>query len=409
MIFSKNSPAVENFSAANRFIIACATVLPISSKPLRNGAVCVEDGKIKAVGAEREIRKLHPEFPVRRFANGTVLPGFVNCHAHLELGWLKTERKFGSFTAWLEHIINKKSSAANTEEIERSVRNGVEELVKSGVTTVGEISSYGCDAEILKKSPMRTVLFREITDSRRGLKPPEKPSDRFEERLFPHSIYSCSPELIKESFRISAENGAPAGIHLAESPEENAFVRGEKNGIEEKVYPIIGKARIARHMSPTPFRYFSEIDDKKTRITAAHMAHVEKDEIEKIRERDIGIALCPRSNEFLDTGTAPVPEYAKLQRVGLGTDGLSSNTTLNFLDEIKAVYRLLLPLGKEKAAEKAVYTATLGGAKALFLEDRIGSIEKGKDADLIFIETGETANPYLSVVSAPSGSKIRTV
>jgi len=68
-----------------------------------------------------------------------------------------------------------------------------------------------------------------------------------------------------------------------------------------------------------------------------------------------------------------------------------------------------LPLGKEKSAEKAVYTATLGGAKALFLEEKIGSIEKGKDADLIFIETGETGNPYLGVVSAPSSSKIRTV
>ncbi len=384
----------------NGHILVCSAVVPISSEPVKNGAVAVENRKIKAVGGAAEIKADYPGFAVRDLGDGIILPGFVNCHAHLELGWLKPEKRFAGFIGWLENIINKKSAGTGSKKIEKSVTEGINALVKSGVTTVGEISSYGRDAEILKNSPLRTVLFREILDSRPELKPLPEPSDRFEERFFPHAFYSCSPELIKKTFKISAENNMPAGIHLAESAEETAFVKGEKNAIEEKIYPIIGKSPMPRHKAATPFQYLSEIDDKKTKITAVHMAHIEKDEINKIRKRDMAIVLCPRSNKFLNTGTAPVLEYANLERVGLGTDGLSSNTTLNFFDEIKALNKLLTPLGKEKAAGKAIYIATLGGAKALFLEDRIGSIEKGKDADLIFIKTGKTDNPYAGILSA---------
>ncbi len=389
------------------FIVTAKTVLPVSSTPLKNGAVAVADGKIEAVGASEDVKKLYPHFPVRDMGNGTLLPGFVNCHTHLELGWLKPEKRFSDFTRWLEYLIGRIAAGTERGNIERSVIDGVEQLAKSGVTTVGEISSYGFDGEILEKCPLRTVLFREIKDSRPALYSLREKSDGFEERFFPHAPYSCSPELIKKTFKLSAQNGSPCGIHLAESPEETAFVRGEKNGIEENIYPIIGKTPFPRHRAETAFQYFSEIDDGKTKITAIHMAHVKKDEIEKIRKRDIGTVLCPRSNEFLNTGTAPVPEYANLERVGLGTDGLSSNETLNFFDEIKTLHKLLLPLGKEKAAEKAVYIATLGGAKSLFLEDKIGSIEKGKYADLIFIKTRETAGTYYGVVSANRAETVR--
>ncbi|WP_462137481.1 amidohydrolase family protein [Candidatus Mycalebacterium sp.] len=384
----------------NGTIFVCSKIVPVSHEPVKNGAVAVSGEKIKAVGGAEEIKKSFPDFSVRDLGRGIVLPGFINCHTHLELGWLKPEKKFKSFTAWLKHIIDGKSSGAGAEQIERSVKDGIKSLIKSGVTTVGEISSYGNDRNILKNSPLRTVLFREIMDGRPDTGGQPEQSARFEERFFPHAPYSCSPELIEKVFKISAQSGTPTGIHLAESPEETAFVKGEKNGLEEKIYPLIGKTPMKRHKAKTPFQYLRAIQSGGAKITGIHMAHIKKNEIKQIREMDMGVVLCPRSNEFLGTGTAPVLEYAEMKRVGLGTDGLSSNTTLNFFDEIKALYQLLLPLGEKTAAEKAVRIATLGGAEALFLEDRVGSIETGKDADLIFIEGKGTENPYLEIVEA---------
>ncbi len=389
----------------NGRVIVCSNVLPVSSEPVKNGAVAVEDGKIKLCGKADEIKSHFPGFTVCDLGAGILLPGFINCHTHLELGWLKPAKEFSGFVSWLSYIIGKKSAGVKTREIEKSVKDGIETLIKSGVTTVGEISSYGNDSEILKNSPLRTVLFREVTDSKPAPEPLPEKTDRFEERFFPHAPYSCSPELIKKMFKISVEKGLPAGIHLAESPEETAFVRGEKNGIEESIYPVMGKSPMRRHTAQTPFMYFSKMDNPAAKITAIHMAHIEKNEIEKIRKRGLGIVLCPRSNRFLNTGDAPAREYMKLERVGLGTDGLSSNKTLNFFDEIRALYELLLPLGAEKAAKKAVYTATLGGAKALFIEDRAGSIETGKDADLIFIESG-AENPYFGALEASRASVV---
>ncbi len=333
----------------NGEIIVCSNIIPVSSAPIKNGAVAVGGGKIKAVGREAEIKNRFPRFKVRDLGCGAVLPGFINCHTHLELGWLKPGKEFKNFTGWLKYIVGAKYSGTGTAEIERSVKDGIKNLIKSGVTTVGEISSYGNDADILKNSPIRTVLFREIMDSRPLLSPEPEKSERFEERLFPHSPYSCSPELIKKSFEISAQTGTPAGIHLAESPEETAFVRGEKNGIEETIYPMIGKTNMSRHKAETPFKYLSEICDGTAKITCVHMSHVNKSEIAQIDGKNIGIVLCPRSNDFLKTGTAPVLEYANLKRVGLGTDGLSSNRTLNFFDEIKSSLQATASPGKSKS------------------------------------------------------------
>ena len=385
----------------NEFIIACSAVLPVSSEPIKNGAVAVCGGRIKAVGKSPEIKKHFPALPVRDMGCGILMPGFINCHTHLELGWLAPENKFNNFGDWLKYIIDAKKSRTAAEKITESVEDGVKTLLQSGVTTVGEISSYGTDAEILKNSPLRTVLFREITDTKADLSPLRAAGERFEERFFPHAPYSCSPELTKRVLEISAGTGAPVATHLAESPEETAFVRGEENIFEKEIYLKIGRSPMPRAFSETPLQYFSQINSGKIKITAVHMAHVGKNEIKFIRDSDMGIVLCPRSNEFLNTGTAPVLEYAEIERTGLGTDGLSSNRTLNFFDEIKALNDLLLPLGKEKAAQKAVYISTLGGAKSLFIEDRVGSIEAGKDADLIFIKTrAGTGNPYLKIVSA---------
>jgi len=386
-------------------LITAETVLPISSPPIKKGAVLLVNGRIKKIGKASKLKKAYKNIETLDLGKGILLPGFVNAHTHLELGWTKKKiGQFSGFIGWLQDIIKAERGKAKREEIERSVKEGIKTLIESGVTTVGEISSFGSDKPLLKKSGLRTVLFTELFDRYKdswNISSFEK-EETFEERPFPHALYSCSPAFLKNVLKFCQKEKIPLGIHIAESPDETMFVKGEENGFEKKILPMVGREAFPREMANTPFQYLKGLKlFKGTKVTAVHMVQVLPEEVEEIRKYDLGIVLCPRSNFFLKVGSPPVKQYVKLKRIGIGTDGLSSNLNLDFFEELRFFY---LTFGEELGEEAGyftIYLATLGGARALFLEDKTGSIEKGKEADLIFlIPTHIYSNPYLSVISS---------
>jgi len=389
-----------------KLLISADTILPISSEPLKQCSLLIADGKIQDLGLSTLLRKKYKGENEIRLEKGILLPGFINAHTHLELGWIKNRiGGFKGFTNWLQQIIGAKREGVTNKEIENSVTEGIKSQIESGVTTVGEISSYdGLDIQILKKSGLRTVIFREAVDSKEELLDFDnfETSRFYEERLFPHAPYSCNPGLLEKALKSYQKSKRPLGIHLAESREEIDFVNRKSNTIVNEVFPLIDKKAFKHRKADTPFKYLkSHGFFDKTKVTTIHMVQVLSDEVKEIEKLDIGIVLCPRSNLFLQVGVPPLKEYAKLKRVGLGTDGVSSNYNLDFLEELRVLHLLWSEaLGKE-ASRESVYAATLGGARALFLEDKIGSIEIGKEADLIFLNSkAESKNPYLSVVSA---------
>lgn len=392
----------------DKLILSAQTILPVSSKPLKNVSILVAGGKIHEIGKTDIIRRRNKSVNELNLGEGILLPGFVNAHTHLELGWIKERLgNFEGFTGWLEQIVKSKTDGVSENRLRESVIGGIETLIRTGVTTVAEISSYGgLDIPILKNSGLRTVLFREIVDSK------EEEIDfyslerggLFEERLFPHSPYSCSPGLIKKALHSHDKNGIPLGIHLAESTDEVRFVRGEENGMEKKVFPLINKPPFEKPAADTPYAYLKKLGlAPGAKITLVHMVHVDEEETDELRQREIGIVLCPRSNFLLQVGEPPLKQYARLERVGIGTDGLSSNYNLDFFEEIRFLHLLLSRLMGEKAAYRTIHCATLGGAGALYMEDEIGSIEAGKEADLIFLKPqNKSRDPYLSVISSTS-------
>ncbi len=388
-----------------KILLVADTILPISSPPLKNSAVLVVNGKIRGIGVTTKMKKENKGVQLLELGRGILMPGFINAHTHLELGWVQRKIKsFSGFTSWLRQIISAKRGGISNEEIQDSVRDGIRALIRSGVTTVGEVSSYGgIDAPILKEYGIRTVLFKEVLDSRQAAADFDnfERTEIFEERLFPHAPYSCTPELLEKSLISHKKSLTPLGIHLAESPDEIEFVRRKSNGFEREIFPLIDKKSVMRVEADTPFLYLKGLGFfDSTKITTVHMVHVNSDEVKEIKENDVGVVLCPRSNMFLQVGIPPVGEYSELQRVGLGTDSLSSNYNLDFFEEVRALHMLTSNAIGRESAFKTVYTATLGGAKALFLENKIGSIEEGKDADLIFLnsQTGSGIDPYLSVI-----------
>ena len=389
-----------------KYLFSADTILPISSEPLKQCSLLIVDGKIRDIGKSSLLRKKYKGVNEVKLGKGILLPGFINAHTHLELGWIKNRiGGFKGFTNWLQQIIGAKREGITDQEIEDSVTEGIKSQIESGVTTVGEISSYdGLDIPILKKSGLRTVLYREAVDSKEDLLDfvNFETSPLYEERLFPHAPYSCNPGLLKKALKSHKKTKRPLGIHLAESREEIEFVNRKANAILNEVFPLIQKKAFKHKKADTPFEYMkSHGFFDKTKVTAIHMVQVLSDEVREIENLEIGIVLCPRSNLFLQVGVPPLKEYARLKRVGLGTDGVSSNHNLDFFEELRVLHLLWSEaLGKE-ASRETVYAATLGGARALFIEDKVGSIEIGKEADLIFLSSeNESNNPYLSVVSS---------
>ncbi|HKQ33042.1 MAG TPA: amidohydrolase family protein, partial [Thermodesulfobacteriota bacterium] len=153
-----------------KLLLSAETVLPVSSKPLSNSSVLVSHGKIRDIGKTSALRKRWGGVSEIDLGNGILLPGLVNAHTHLELGWIFDRlRSFRGFTGWLSQIVKEKRNGVPDGDIIRSVEEGINTVIRSGVTTVGEISSYGGrDKPLLKNSGLRTVLFREILDSNEG-------------------------------------------------------------------------------------------------------------------------------------------------------------------------------------------------------------------------------------------------
>ncbi len=391
-----------------KLLLTADFVVPISSQPIRNGAVVIDRGRIVDIGESGNIEPSYPGFQKVEKPNSIILPGFINAHTHLELSWTKGKIKgFKNFTGWLERLIVLKSGGIDQDFVKDSMRVGLRDVIESGVTTVGEISSLDfCGREILRNSGARVIAFLELFD--RIL--PKLPSIEFkneylyEERPFPHAPYSCGPELLDAVFACACENSVASGIHLGESPEEVDFLKKLPNEFERKVFPLIGKKTFERPVADTPTRYIEKyLRGKDVKLSAVHMVQVTEEDMEIARRVDLGIILCPRSNVFLKVGKPNLRLILDHGRVGLGTDGLSSNTDLDFFEEIRSLYYMMVKQGiGQSSASLAVYAATLGGARALFIEENTGSLEIGKSADIICInyQNKIDPDPYLCIVSS---------
>lgn len=389
-----------------KYIISADTVLPVSREPLHGYSVVVTGQKISDIGPSSEMKKLYPDHDNLELGTGILLPGFINCHTHLELGWTKPNMdEFQDFTGWLENLLRAKSINYDESEIADSVKSGISELIRCGVSTVGEISSYnGIDIPILCESGIRTIIFRELLDSNYTHPDPSdfgSAGELTEIRPFPHAPYSCCPELISSVIELSAEYNIPFSMHLAESNEELKFVRKEENRIESIIYKMINKKKFARHRSDTPLNYILDgfEDTDKAKMTFVHMVNTTEDDFIRLKAFDIGVVMCPRSNLFLKVGEPPVDILCKLDRIGLGTDGISSNYNLDFFEELRCLHKICYKHMGSDSSRFCVYTATLGGARALFIENTTGSIDSDKAADLIFIKKNkQVSDPYDEII-----------
>lgn len=393
-------------------LLSARLLFPITSPPLFGGALLVRSGGILEVGERGELERRHPSILIEDLGDAVLLPGLVNVHTHLELSTLKGTID-GPFLDWLLQLIDRKRSLDGQFYL-HSASQGVRELIRGGTTSVGEITSAGTSFEVLRRSGLRGVVYYEAL----GLDPLQAEGivQRAEQEietmrreaggllkvgLSPHAPYSLSEPLLAHLGGLARRFRLPVAVHLAEAEEEIRYVKEGTGPIRERLLKKVGRDRPSHEIrSETPVELFHRHGLLSPSTLAVHAVHLETDDVERLASSGASVAHCPRSNHLLGNGTAPIPEYlAKGIRVGLGTDSLASNESLSLWDEMR--FALKLHEGRI-SPEGLLKMATLEGADALGLSKEAGSLEPGKQADLIAVRIRDLdeEDPYRSLLSS---------
>jgi len=422
-------------------IICSEWVLPITSPLIRDGAVCIKGSLISSVGTRQEVLMKNPYDDILDFGNAVTLPGLVNCHTHLRDTLWRGTVDDQDFTSWQKgwvDMVHRMPRRLTEEELYYSCNIGLCEAIKSGTTCFADISGHGYSLKSLIESKIRGVCFLEAHDQIGTLIPesrnPKKETDSVleetrketENRLYiakstlidvgiaPHAPYSASPDLIKGLAHIAREMKLRLSIHLSECKEEAKFIK-KGDGIFGENARRSGIEWTPRNKSPV--EYLASLNFLGEDVLAVHCTHLTDTDIRILAETKTGVAHNPVSNAKLANGVAPILKM--LQRgvkVGLGTDGAQTNNSLNMFETMK--YAILLQRAiHEKpvlTAQRTLQLATIEGAETLGLDHLIGSLEKGKRADLIVVNLGTsktkpTYDPVSSLVYTSSCNQVEFV
>lgn len=372
-------------------LLTARWVVPVDAPPIENGALLLAGDRILAVGRRRDVAR--PAGAERRdLGDAALLPGLVNCHTHLELGAIGPVDA-PDFVAWLLAVRARRAAVPPEAQAAAVVQAG-RALRQSGVTCVGEVSSTGQSARLLRGLGLRAVVFHEVlgVDSdrapailaaARAVLEAEESDDRLIPGLSPHSAYALSEALLRGAAALARSTATPWCIHVAESREEAEYLATGRGDIPDRLYPAVGAAPPPRHRARSPVAYLAGLDALAGGLLV-HAVHCDVRDIGLLARHGARVAHCPRSNLALVGRTAPLETLlAHGVPVGLGTDSLASAPTLSLWDEIRAARAADARL----SASTALRLATLGGARALGLADRVGSLAPGKQADLIAVET----------------------
>ena len=383
-------------------VVLGGTVLTVDAHDtvIADGAVAIRDGVIVEIGPRS---KLERRFRARRSIDARgrlVLPGFVNAHTHVPMTLLRGVRDDVELLTWLEkYMFPLERRFVSREFVRWGARLACWEMIASGTTTFAD--GYFFEEEVARatdESGLRAMPGQGIFDSPT---PDSKTSaeglaralrflsdwvghPRITPSLCPHSCYTVEPETFRKTIELAERFDVPVQTHLAESPGEIAMVR--------------------ERFDTTPVRHLDSVGALDSRLVAAHCVCVDDEEIALLAKRGAGVVHCPESNMKLASGIAPVTKMlAAGVRLGLGTDSAASNDDLDMIGEMGSAARLqkVATLDPAAAPARAVLRmATQGGADALHMGERIGSLEAGKRADLIVLDvSGPNALPLFDPTS----------
>lgn len=406
-------------------MLLCAKyIVPVSSEPMENGAVLVRDGAIADIGTAEMMRLRYPDEEVKDFGMAALTPGFIDLHARVEDGVLRGLIRDLPFVEWRKNIGDLRSRISSKEAFDSAYLGCLEEL-SAGVTTIGDTTSTGAAVFAAQDCGLRAVVYREAgaidkrlvnyamkkVDSDLEKWSQSVDEDRIVLGIAPDSVYECHPELYRSAAKYAAEhNNLPIAMKLAGSNEELRFVKdGATAGLDSTV-DHRGFVEVPPWLptAVTPVNYVLNWGlFEAENVMIVYGVNVSEDDIRHLRDYDVAVATCPSLNAQLGMGVAPVSEYLRSGlRIGLGTGAPGSVNYLDMFAEMRFELMIQRALSREFLNPQTLLEmATLRAAEVLRLDDKIGSLEIGKLADIIAIDlSGSHQTPTTDPVTALLGS-----
>lgn len=373
-------------------------IITNSGSKIKRGVITTdEDGRILSVDSTSIDKKEEHSI---EFYNGIIIPGFVNCHCHLELSHMKGYVEPGnSLGGFLTHINNKRE--AEYEVILSSAKSADNHMYNEGISLCGDICNTTNTFGIKQESGIKYINFIEVF----GINP-EKAEGRMEEglrvsekseelnlpwSLVPHSAYSMSLTLL-QLLKKKSRNNKVTSIHFMESAGEEQFIE-KHSGILYESYKQSGfiPPRLEMVKSHTE-AVLNEVTTSGNLILV-HNTFTDSKTIKNVQKRDnLYWCLCPNSNEYIEKSIPPVNLFVDENcEIVLGTDSLASNTKLSIMSEMITLQKHFPAL----SLEDLVKWATINGAKALGEDDNFGKIEAGRKPGLLLLQNVDLINMKL--------------
>jgi 5-methylthioadenosine/S-adenosylhomocysteine deaminase len=343
-----------------------------------------------------------------------VMPGLINAHSHLPMTYFRGLADDLPLEKWLHKFIWPLEARMLTRDfIFDASLHGAAEMIKGGITMTHEMYfNMPAIADACSQAGLRALIGEAVLDLKAD---PDELRDslggkvaeltqRYADNplidfdLAPHSIYGCSRPTLQHCVRVAKEQGVRLHMHLSETRAE-----------VEQCLSLHGMK---------PVQYLKEIGMLEVPAVFAHGIWVDGDEIALLADSPASIAICTESNLKLGSGIAPLAGYLrKSVNVCLATDGVASNNNLDLLAEMDVTAKLHKVVNDDPSflpAPEVVRMATVNAARALGVEDRRGSLEEGKDADICILsldglQCHPLYNPYSHVVYALGSSQVRDV
>lgn len=386
--------------SCEKVVLSASHLVPVSSSPIRDGAVLVENDRIKDVGASDIIRAKYPRVPARHFPDSILMPGLVNCHIHLEYSALGPLRKQVDFIKWIKDLIVRQK-ALSEQQIIFSIEKAVDNLISSGITAVGEVSRSGLSLGDLKRSGLKGVYYNEFvaTDD---IKLNKSNGRNFKIGVFPHSVYTLPTAALQQ---VLQWNGIPRGMHVAESCHESEFISNGTGQLAEFVRSFQLETIPKSGKWCGVLEYLADLKFLNPLTHLVHCIHLKEKDFALLEKTKTGVVICPRSNYLLKNGEFPLNIVLRYKlKLGLGTDSLASNYSLDMFEEMR-----MLKNSSHIEDERLIEIATLGGAEILGLEKEVGSLVVGKKADIIAVKIdcpAEQVSPLSYIVSQATSKNV---
>ena len=393
-----------------KLLISNGILIPANTdKPLYSEMdIAVDAGKIVHIG------NIPDSFIPDRVIDASgkiILPGFVNAHTHLSMGLFRNYANDMDLFSWLTEKIWPIEAKLTEHDVYSASLLGAVEMIRSGTTAFADMYFFQeATCEAVKQAGIRAnigaTFFGSIEETEKRL--PDYYSlvknwnnavnGRIKIDTAPHAVYTCSLETLKAARDFSLEMDNRVHVHLSETEKENIDT-------------------FALH-NMTPTAYLESIGILDRPVYAAHCVHIDQNDMQILKNHTVFPIHNPSSNLKLGSGFAPIPQFSSLGlHTAIGTDGASSNNNLNLLEEMhlaSLIHKGISGDPKVIPAYETIRMATIYGAEALGIDTQCGTLEVGKDADMIIIDTHSAHmqplhDPISAVVYSAQTSDIETV